>query len=357
MNVAASIRVLVVDDSALMRSLISAMLNEHPKIRVVGEAADPYEAREKIKSLSPDVVTLDVEMPKMDGLSFLEKIMRLRPTPVVMVSTLTERGADVTLRALELGAVDCVAKPSDAGSEGVLRIRDELTEKVIAASRARLQGVSIREETPTKPLPAFGVGAENVVIALGASTGGVEALKAVFSRLPADCPPIVVVQHMPPGFTASFAERLARESKINVSESGADRILKPGMAVLAAGHAHLKLARERGVWVAKTFDGDKVSGHRPSVDVLFESVAQAAGVKAVGALLTGMGKDGAIGLKTMRASGSATFAQDEATSLVYGMPRAAAEAGAIDAAVPLERIAETLLVALRRRVDARGRLS
>lgn len=353
------VRVLIVDDSLLMRRVLGELLAAEPRIEVVGEAAEAYEAREKIKALNPDVVTLDVEMPKMDGLSFLEKIMRLRPTPVVMVSTLTASGAEATLKALEIGAVDCVGKPSGANPEKLAMVRDELVAKVLAAASARVTGLGARPAAPAggKTMSAFGPGAETVLIALGASTGGVEALKAVFARLPPDCPPVVITQHMPPGFTASFAARLTRESAIRVVEAGQEVLLKPGMAALAAGDRHLVVKVAPGGWLAKPMPGEKVSGHCPSVDVMFRSVARIAGARAAGALLTGMGRDGADGLKAMREAGAATLAQDEATSLVYGMPRAAVENHGAEAAIAIDRMADTLVAALRRRMDGKPRVN
>ncbi|MGA0605883.1 protein-glutamate methylesterase/protein-glutamine glutaminase [Phenylobacterium sp. VNQ135] len=336
------IRVLVVDDSATMRSLISAVLGRDPEIEVVGQAGDPYEAREAIKRLNPDVMTLDVEMPNMNGIEFLEKVMRLRPMPVVMVSTLTTRGAEITLEALEIGAVDCVAKPSTGGLEGFR----ELPEKVKAAAGARVRPLD-------RPAPGSAAAAparlehapDGRLIAIGSSTGGVEALITVLSRFPANCPPTVITQHMPESFTKSFSERLDRLCAPHVEEATDGAPLDVGRVYVApGGDAHLEVAggsRPRCRIVA----GDRVNGHRPSVDVLFSSVARVVGPRAVGCILTGMGRDGANGLLEMREAGARTLGQDEATCVVYGMPKAAFEIGAVERQAPIDKIAAELLKA------------
>lgn len=334
------IRVLVVDDSATMRSLISAVLSRDPEIQVVGQAGDPYEAREAIKALNPDVLTLDVEMPNMNGIEFLEKIMRLRPMPVVMVSTLTTRGAEVTLEALEIGAVDCVAKPSTGGLEGFR----ELPEKVKAASRARVRPL---DRVAGAPAPTrIDHAPDGRLIAIGSSTGGVEALITILSRFPANCPPTVITQHMPESFTKSFSERLDRLCAPRVEEAADGAPLEIGRVYVApGGDRHLEVvggARPR----CRVAEGERVNGHRPSVDVLFSSVAKTVGARAVGAILTGMGRDGARGLLEMRQAGARTIGQDEATCVVYGMPKAAFEIGAVERQAPLDKIAAELLKAV-----------
>lgn len=331
------IRVLIVDDSATMRSLISASLRQDPGIEVVGLAGDPLEAREAIKALSPDVITLDIEMPNMSGLEFLEKIMRLRPMPVVMVSTLTQAGADATLQALELGAVDCVAKPTrlaDA-SQGL----SDLANRVRAAAGARVRP---RNGAAPKP-PTSGFIPSGHLVAIGSSTGGVEALLTVLAHFPANCPPTVITQHMPATFTTSFAARLDRMSAARVREAVDDAPLEVGAVYLApGGETHLEVVRQGGLR-CRLRRGAAVSGHRPSVDALFSSVAGAAGRAAIGVILTGMGRDGAIGLAAMRAAGARTLGQDEASSVVYGMPRSAFEAGAVERQAPLEAIGPAIL--------------
>lgn len=334
------IRVLVVDDSATMRSLISAVLNRDPEIEVVGQAGDPYEAREAIKALNPDVLTLDVEMPNMNGIEFLEKIMRLRPMPVVMVSTLTTRGAEVTLEALEIGAVDCVAKPSTGGLEGFR----ELPEKVKTAARARVRPLDRVVGGP--PVAKIDHIADGRLIAIGSSTGGVEALITILTRFPANCPPTVITQHMPESFTRSFSERLDRLCAPRVEEAADGAPLEPGRVYVApGGERHLEVAGGTRLR-CRVAEGERVNGHRPSVDVLFSSVARAVGDRAVGAILTGMGRDGAKGLLEMRQAGARTIGQDEATCVVYGMPKAAFEIGAVERQASLDKIAAELLKAV-----------
>lgn len=331
------VRVLVVDDSPTMRALIRQQLSGDPGIRVVGEAEDAAQAREAIKTLDPDVVTLDIEMPNMNGLDFLERLMRLRPTPVIMVSTLTQRGAEATLTALQLGAVDCVGKPAGAHQGSF----ESLAEKVHVAARARLQQASVPPAPRQRP-SSFSPGVD--VVALGASTGGVEALMTVIESFPANCPATVITQHMPANFTTSFAARLDRASGAAVTEAVDGAELRVGHVYLApGGPAHLKIARLGSRMVCRLEPSDPVSGHRPSVDVLFHSVAQAAGASAVGVILTGMGRDGAQGLRAMRAAGAETIGQDENTSVVFGMPRAAHELGAVKQQLPLDRIGPAIL--------------
>ncbi len=337
----AKIRVVVVDDSALMRKLLTSILSEDPDIEVVGSAPDPYVAREQIKTLNPDVVTLDVEMPHMNGIDFLRKIMELRPTPVVMISTLTQAGAETTLEALEIGAVDFVAKPADAGA--MSHLGAELIPKIKAAARTRLhRRVAEQHRQPTW---SSAHATSDKIIAIGASTGGVEALKAVLMQLPPDVPSILITQHMPERFTAAFARRLDSECPMRVCEAAHGQAIERGQAYIAPGGHHLELDRRGTTFCCSLNEGPPVSGHRPSVDVLFSSVARVAGRKAVGAILTGMGKDGANGLLAMRKAGCPTFGQDESTSLVYGMPRVAFEIGAVGQQFPLLKLPEAILAA------------
>ncbi|HEY1072306.1 MULTISPECIES: chemotaxis response regulator protein-glutamate methylesterase [unclassified Brevundimonas] len=328
------VRVLIVDDSATMRSLISAVLRRDPEISVVGTAADPLEARTAIKELNPDVITLDVEMPNMNGLEFLEKIMRLRPMPVVMVSTLTQAGTDVTLAALEVGAVDAVAKP--APGVPAQEAFADLADKVKIAARSRVRPLETRE---TRAVDGAYRADPNHILAIGASTGGVEALLNILTAFPANCPATVVTQHMPATFTKSFAARLDKASGATVTEAVDGAPLIPGHVYIApGGERHLEVSGGRCRLVA----GDTVNGHRPSVDVLFHSVARL-GRPMTGVILTGMGKDGAKGLLAMRQAGARTLGQDEASSVVYGMPRAAFELGAVERQLSLPRLAPAIL--------------
>ena len=330
------IRVLIVDDSATMRALIASVLSRDPQIEVVGQAADPLQARTAIKALNPDVITLDVEMPNMNGLEFLERLMRLRPMPVVMVSTLTARGAEVSLQALELGAVDCVGKPSTAGGD----VFDTLAGKVKAAAAARVRPLAARPVRAAGAVEITGYRPDRSIVAIGSSTGGVEALMDIITRLPAVCPPVVITQHMPATFTRSFADRLDRASQADVSEAVDGALLAPGKVYLApGGPAHLSIERGR----CRVIEGELVNGHRPSVDVLFASVAKHAKGEALGVILTGMGRDGAAGLLAIREAGGRTLGQDEPTSVVYGMPKAAFELGAVQRQLPLEKIAREIL--------------
>jgi two-component system chemotaxis response regulator CheB len=333
------IRTLIVDDSATMRGLIAAALSNDPQIEIVGQAADPLEARAAIKALNPDVITLDVEMPNMNGLEFLEKLMRLRPMPVIMVSTLTSRGAEATLTALELGAFDCICKPISGGPitfEG-------LVEKVKAAGKARMRPTA-SSPTVAAPLSVGAYTPNGHVLAIGSSTGGVEALIAIISRLPANCPPTLITQHMPASFTKSFAERLNRISAAEVSEASPGAPVGVGRVVLApGGPAHLELQGGTGGLRCRVVEADLVNGHRPSVDVLFDSVARTVGGRALGVILTGMGRDGAKGLLAMREAGARTLGQDEASSVVYGMPKAAFEIGAVQRQLSLEKIAPEIV--------------
>ncbi|QOD90626.1 chemotaxis response regulator protein-glutamate methylesterase [Lysobacter sp. CW239] len=335
------VRVLVIDDSALMRRLMSDLLSVDPLIEVVGTAADPFIARTKIKRLSPDVLTLDVEMPRMDGLSFLGNLMRLRPMPVVMVSTLTAKGAAVTLDALAAGAVDCIAKPQADLGGGLSAYGEQLRAKVRQAANTR--AVS-RATAPNRPVPATAYRHPNLhVIAIGASTGGTNAILDVLSALPADTPPIVIAQHIPGAFSAAFAERLNQHSAMTVVHAGPSQPLLRGHAYVAPGGFHLRVYRRGTAWHCGTSDDEPVNGHRPSVDVLFESVAQHVGSGAGAALLTGMGSDGARGLLALRNAGAYTLAQDQPSSIVWGMPGAAVALGAAQQVAPLNQVATRLL--------------
>jgi two-component system chemotaxis response regulator CheB len=339
------ITVLIVDDSALVRQVLTAVLSSDPKIDVIGAAKDPFDAREQIKKLNPDVLTLDIEMPKMDGITFLEKIMTLRPMPVVMVSTLTQKGGDLTMRALELGAVDFVSKPTSDVQQSLTELGSELIEKVKIASRANIRPKT-RENTSHKPTPTIrdiSFSSTEKIIAIGASTGGVEALKRVISVLPADAPGIVVTQHMPGGFTTTFANRLNDLSAMNVTEATDHTRILPGHVYIAPGDRHLELARQGANFVCHLHDGELVSGHKPSVDVLFSSVAKVAKANAVGVILTGMGRDGAAGLKAMRDQNAPTIGQDEKSCVVYGMPKAAYEMGGVAEQANLTEIPNLIL--------------
>jgi two-component system, chemotaxis family, protein-glutamate methylesterase/glutaminase len=348
------IRVLIVDDSALVRQLLSEMLATDREIEVVGTASDAHVAREKIKSLNPDVLTLDVEMPRMDGLTFLRNLMRLRPMPVVMVSSLTERGADVTLDALALGAVDYLPKPKVDLAATLRDYRDELVAKLKAAAGARVRALATtipsvppRQSAdaiiPPTSGPARQLRTTDRIVAIGASTGGTEAIKEVLIRLPADAPGVVVTQHIPKAFSEAFAQRMDACCQMTVCEARDGQQVLPGHVYIAPGDQHLLLQRDGARYVCKLDNGTPVNRHKPSVDVLFRSVAQNAGRNAIGVLLTGMGKDGARGLKEMREAGSRTIAQDEATSVVWGMPGEAVALGAAEQVLALEAIADATL--------------
>lgn len=342
-----SIKVLVVDDSALIREVLTRMLSRDGDIDVVGTATDPIDAREKIKQLNPDVVTLDIEMPNMNGLAFLEKLMRLRPTPVVMVSTLTKKGASETLLALELGAVDFVAKPSAEFAGGIDAFGAGLRDKIRAAAKSDVRGQASRVDTP-KVAIRTAAAPDGALIAIGASTGGVEAIRTVLTNMPADCPPIVIAQHMPAGFTGRFAARLDELCALKVAEAEDRMPLLPGHAYVAPGDFHLRVERSSGQLKCRLGQDGLESGHRPSVDVLFTSVAKTVGAMAVGAILTGMGRDGARGLKLMREAGAYTVGQSQASALVYGMPRVAFEEGAVVDQAPIDQIAGRLANALNK---------
>ncbi len=346
------IRVLIVDDSALVRQLLTEMLSFDREIEVVGTASDAHAARERIKALNPDVLTLDVEMPRMDGVTFLRNLMRLRPMPVVMVSSLTEHGADVTLDALALGAVDYLPKPKIDIAATLSDYRVELIEKVKGAARARVRPLDSLVVIPSRDasaiLPALKGPPRHLrttdrIIAIGASTGGTEAIKSVLVGLPADTPGIVVAQHIPKAFSEQFAKRMDACCQMTVFEAKDGQQILPGHVYIAPGDRHLLVIRDGARYVCRLDDGLPVNRHKPSVDVLFRSVAQNVGRNAIGIILTGMGKDGARGLKEMRDAGSPTIAQDEATSVVWGMPGEAVAVGAAEHVLPLEDVTAATL--------------
>lgn len=341
------IKVLIVDDSALIRGVMKEIIDSQPDMEAVGAAPDPIVARELIKKLNPDVLTLDVEMPRMDGLDFLEKLMRLRPMPVVMVSSLTERGSEITLRALELGAVDFVTKPKISIRSGMEEYADMIADKIRAAAKAKLRPRAV--PTPgaagSTALPELRnplTSSEKLII-IGASTGGTEAIKEFLVNLPSDCPGILIAQHMPEGFTRSFAQRLDGLCKITVKESEGNERILPGHAYIAPGHSHLELVRSGANYMTRIHQEAPVNRHRPSVDVLFRSAAKYAGKNAVGVILTGMGKDGALGMLEMREAGAYNFAQDESSCVVFGMPREAIAVGAAHEVMPLQSMAGRVL--------------
>jgi two-component system chemotaxis response regulator CheB len=345
------IRIVVVDDSALMRKLLTDIINREPDMEVVGAAPDPYAARELIRALSPDAITLDIEMPKMNGLDFLDKLMRLKPTPVIMISTLTAAGSDTALRAMELGAVDCVAKPKLDLQRGLREAGEEIVEKLRMAAGARLRQprakptstVPRHPATPAAPRAPSSAIQHNRLIAIGASTGGTQALQTVRLGLPAEMPPIVVVQHMPPAFTEPFARRLNGICALTVKEAEQGERLRPGHVYIAPGDQHLALVRETGHLHCQLLSSERVNRHRPAVDVLFDSIAQLAAKRTLGVMLTGMGADGAQGMLAMKQAGAYNLAQDEDSCVVFGMPKEAIRAGAVDEVLPLDEIAAAIL--------------
>jgi two-component system, chemotaxis family, protein-glutamate methylesterase/glutaminase len=343
-------KVLVIDDSALIRSLLTEMINQQKDLEVVGAAPDPLIAREMIKQLNPDVLTLDVEMPKMDGLDFLEKLMRLRPMPVLMVSTLTERGSEITLRALELGATDFVTKPKTAITEGMREYSTIIAEKIRTAAKAKIACLQ-RSAKPSAQSETLGmlknplISSEKLII-IGASTGGTEAIKSFLLQMPSDCPGILITQHMPAGFTKSFANRLDSLCKISVKEAVDGERVLPGHAYIAPGDKHLLLARSGANYITKLSDAEPVNRHKPSVDVLFDSAAANAGKNAIGVILTGMGKDGAAGMARMKQAGSFNYAQNEESCVVYGMPREAVAHGGVDEIAHLTELPKLVLTYL-----------
>ena len=361
------ITVIVVDDSALVRGLLAEMINRQSDMSCIGAASDPLVAREMIRNLNPDVITLDVEMPRMDGLDFLSRLMRLRPMPVVMVSTLTERGAEVTLKALELGAVDFVSKPKIGIADGLRQLEHDITDKIRTAARA-----TVRRLAPAgaggaaAPGAAAGAGGGTAALAqaaptvspigrlsteklifIGASTGGTEATREVLMRLPPDAPAVLITQHMPPGFTKSYAARLDTLCRIRVAEARDGERVLPGHAYIAPGGFHLSVERSGANYIARVRDGEPVNRHKPSVEVLFQSAARVVGPNALGVMLTGMGADGARAMKEMRDAGSWNVAQDEASCVVFGMPREAIAQGAAHEVLPVTQIAGKLIERLR----------
>ena len=347
----AKIRVLIIDDSALIRSVMREIINSQPDLEVVGQAPDPITARELIKQLNPDVLTLDVEMPRMNGLEFLEKLMRLRPMPVLMVSTLTEKGNDVTMKALELGAVDFITKPNLGISDGLTELSNEIGDKIRAAARARIRRHGLNAATPDRPQPLSGhfLHTTEKIIFVGSSTGGTEALKEFLTRMPATSPAVLITQHMPEAFTCSFAQRLDGLSAMTVKEAAHNERVVPGHAYIAPGHSHLLVKKSGAYYYTELSQADPVNRHRPSVDVLFNSAAQVAGPNALGVIMTGMGKDGAQGMLAMRQAGAYTIAQDEASCVVFGMPKAAIDIGAAVEVSSLHDIAGRVLERLGRR--------
>ncbi len=361
------IRVIVVDDSALVRSLLAEIINRQPDMECIGTANDPLIAREMIRETNPDVITLDVEMPRMDGIDFLGRLMRLRPMPVVMISTLTERGAEVTMRALELGAVDFVAKPRVGLSSGLTELAAQIVEKIRVAAVAHVRRAPVRDPAtaahssggsgtaaaaaPVSSATLLGRVSTEKLICIGASTGGTEAIREVLVQMPADSPAIVITQHMPPGFTTSFAARLNGLCKITVKEAVHGERILPGHAYIAPGGTQFHVARSGANYVAVVDDGPPVNRHKPSVEVLFKSAAAVVGRNAYGIMLTGMGNDGAAAMREMKNAGSYNYVQDEATCIVFGMPREAIAHGAADEVLPLTQIAPALIARLRGSTD------
>lgn len=349
------IRVVVVDDSALVRSLLAEIINRQRDMECVGTANDPLIAREMIRELNPDVITLDVEMPRMDGIDFLGRLMRLRPMPVLMVSTLTQQGAEVTMRALELGAIDFIAKPRIGLAEGIKELSDQIVEKIRVAASAHVRrapvlaaasGAAAVPNAPSAPIRPLGRVSTEKLICIGSSTGGTEAVKEILTRMPADSPGIVITQHMPPGFTTSFAARLNGLCQITVKEAvNGERIL-PGHAYIAPGGRQFRVDRSGANYIAVVEDGEPVNRHKPSVEVLLRSCAQVVGPNAFGIMLTGMGNDGARAMREMKDAGSYNYVQDEASCVVFGMPREAILHGAADEVLPLTAIAPALLARL-----------
>lgn len=342
-----AIKVLIIDDSAMIRKVFEQELSKDPEIEVVGTAPDPFVGRDKIVYLKPDVITLDIEMPRMDGLTFLEKLMKHYPIPVVVVSSLAKRGGDVALKAMELGAVEVLCKPGSAYSVGDMS--EQLIEKVKAAAQVKVlkregnYATQLSSPTPVSQVASIAVKTTNKIIAIGASTGGTEALREVISMLPANTPPVVVVQHMPQNFTKAFADRLNSICQVQVKEAVDGEYLATGKVLIAPGNQHMEIRRSGINYYVTLFDGPMMFHQRPAVEILFNSVAKYAGQNAVGAILTGMGKDGAQGLLNMRNAGANTIAQDEKSCIVFGMPKEAIELGAAQVIKPLNQIAQTIL--------------
>ena len=346
----AKVKVLVVDDSSVVRNVLTRELSRDPEIEVIGTAPDAFIARDKIVALRPDVITLDIEMPKMDGLTFLRKLMEWFPIPVIIVSGLTPKGCSLSLEALEIGAVDVIEKPALTNDRALAEFSTRLIDQVKAASHVRFKKVA----APVRERPKVALGAPkpagrrlgkntNKIIAIGASTGGTEALKNVLERMPVDCPPIMIVQHMPGTFTKAFAERLNRQTPIEVLEAEDGMEVKAGRAIIGNGNLHLLIRKGAGKWQAETRDGPLVCRHKPSVEVLFNSFAKHVGANAIGVMLTGMGRDGADAMKNMRDAGARNIAQDEKSCVVFGMPKEAIKAGAVEKIVPLDMITDSVL--------------
>ncbi|MDC9510639.1 protein-glutamate methylesterase/protein-glutamine glutaminase [Pseudoalteromonas sp. Angola-4] len=336
------VKVLIIDDSPLIRRLLSEILSQASDIEVVGCAEDPYQAREMIKLLNPDVLTLDVEMPKMDGISFLRNLMRLRPMPVVMISTLTQQGSPITLEALELGAVDFIAKPTVNVKQQMSQYAYVVQQKVRVAAGARVRSFK-KVSTVSEPLPSNAQFLLNKVIAIGASTGGTEAIKEVLIKMPTNCPAIVITQHIPPVFSTSFAQRMDRTCAINVKEAQHGDKLTAGWAYIAPGGLHLSIKKRGASLYCELDDSEPVNRHKPAVDVLFNSLLECGAKNIVAALLTGMGSDGAKGLLSIKQAGGYTIAQDEFSSVVWGMPKAAVDLGAVHEIVALDKVTQRLL--------------
>lgn len=342
------VKVLIVDDSALVRQVLKQGLSMDPGLEVVGTASDPYMARDMIVRLNPDVLTLDVEMPRMDGVAFLRKLMPQFPIPVVMVSALTQKGKQITLEAMEAGAVEVVTKPSSNLQHGLNSMMQELRTKIKIASTANVAHWKNRRKSMKGSSVALRSSralseSTDKVIAIGASTGGTEAIREVMTKVPANIPGTVIVQHMPPGFTAMFAKRLNEQCAPIVKEAqDGDRVM-PGQVLIAPGDLHMEVIRRGGIYQVRCFEGEPVCGHRPSVEVLMQSVAREVGRNSVGVMLTGMGRDGATGMLAMREAGARTIAQDEATCVVFGMPKEAMACGAVERLLPLQRIAQGML--------------
>ncbi len=344
--IARKIKVAIVDDSALVRRMLTEIVDAQPDMQSVGAAPDPIAARELIRAQNPDVITLDVEMPRMAGLAFLEKLMRLRPTPVVMVSTLTERGAEVTLKALELGAVDFVSKPKVDVVKGLGEYAAEITDKIRVASRATVKRPGHAGARETAARPALRLSGTEKLILVGASTGGTEAIRHLLGDFPPDVPGIVITQHMPAGFTRSFAQRLNDHCRLCVKEAEHGERILPGHVYIAPGDRHLEVARNGANYMTALSDGPPVNRHKPSVEVLFRSGVRSVGTNAIGVMLTGMGKDGATAMRELRDAGAYNLAQDEASCVVFGMPREAIAAGAVQEVVPLGEMARRVLMRL-----------
>jgi len=340
-------RVVVVDDSALVRSLLGEIINRQPDMQCIGAAADPLMAREMIRELDPDVITLDVEMPRMDGIDFLSRLMRLRPMPVVMVSTLTERGAEVTLKALELGAIDFVAKPRIGVADGLQALADDIAAKIRIAAHACVRRPHAPPAGAPEPPSAIGRLSTEKIIFIGASTGGTEATREVLAGLPADAPAVMITQHMPAGFTRNYAARLDGLCRVGVKEATDGERVLPGHAYIAPGGLQMSVERSGANYVVRVQDGEPVNRHKPSVEVLFLSAARVVGPNALGVMLTGMGADGAKAMKAMRDAGSWNVVQDEASCVVFGMPKEAIAAGAAHEVLPLADIGGRLIERLR----------